>query len=248
MLKQKSYGCKKSNNRGGINMKSVKSVFPMLLVLMVLVLMVLLLPASVVLAQTDNATEPVPVLISEEPPEAKFREGPVVKLRPVTDEITAAGDGLVELFFSNPSLNDVTLEADVYVEVPSGIHVFGEGFGTGAAAGTVYGHFTVPPGSARTIYLNIQADKTAVGETHFAHFTGLYWPQGNKDAYNPISLTHPFTVVEPTDPSRIGEDDGIHGIPGGIAPYWWIILAAVVLGGIAIIFAVRRKTDISIEK
>lgn len=188
--------------------------------------------------------------------EAKFREGPVVKLRPVNDEIDTSKDGLVELFFSNPSLNEVTLQADIYVSVPSGIHVYGEGFGLAGAAGTVYGQFTAPPGTARTIYLNIKADETAAGKTHFIHFSGQYWPEGNKDAYNPISLTHPFKVIEaspnpesptPTNPEQIPEIPGSEA--GGIWMGWWVIIAVVVLGGIATIVAVRsRKTEVSIEK
>lgn len=179
--------------------------------------------------------------------EAKFREGPVVRLRPVTDEINDSQDGLVELFFSNPSLNDVTLVGDVWVSVPSGIHVYGEGFGLATGAGTVYGQFTVPPGMARTINLYIKADTTAVGETHFVHFQGQYWPEGNKDAYNPVSLTHPFSVVEaspnPSDSTPTSEE------LGGIWPGWWVIIGVVVLGGIATIVAVMsRKTEVTIEK
>lgn len=185
--------------------------------------------------------------------EAKFREGPVVKLRPVTDEIDASKDGLVELFFSNPSLNDVTLQGDIYVSVPSGIHVYGEGFGLAAAAGTVYGQFTVPPGTARTIYLNIKADETAVGKTYFIHFSGQYWPDGNKDAYNPISLTHPFNVIKaspnPTDSKPTNPEQVPGSEAGGIWMGWWVILAVVVLGGIGTIVAVMsRRTEVSIEK
>ncbi len=185
--------------------------------------------------------------------EAKFREGPVVKLRPVTDEIDSTNDGLVELFFSNPSLNDVTLQVDVYVSVPSGIHVYGEGFGLAGAAGTVYGQFNAPPGTARTIYLNIKADKTAEGKTHFIHFTGQYWPEGNKDAYNPISLTHPFKVVEaspnPTNSNLTNPEQVPGSEVGGIWIGWWIILAVVILGGIGTIVAVMsRRTEVSIEK
>lgn len=185
--------------------------------------------------------------------EAKFREGPVVRLRPVTDEIDTSRDGLVELFFSNPSLNDVTLQGDIYVSVPSGIHVYGEGFGLAGAAGTVYGQFTAPPGTARTIYLNIKADETAAGKTYFIHFSGLYWPGDNKDAYNPISLTHPFKVLEaspnPTDPTPTSPQQIPGSEVGGIWMGWWIILAVVVLGGIATIVAVRsRRTEVSIEK
>ena len=30
------------------------------------------------------------------------------------------------------------------------------------------------------------------------HFTGLYWPGDDKDAFQQISLTHPLTVNEPS--------------------------------------------------
>ena len=187
--------------------------------------------------------------------EAKFRQGPVVRLRPVTDEINSLQDGLVELFFSNPSLNDVTLQGDIYVSVPSGIHMYGEGFGLAGAAGTVYGQFIAPPGTVRTIYLNIKADETAVGKTYFIHFSGQYWPGENKDAYNPMSLTHPFKVLEaspePEDPEPTQKLPGSEGSDDivGIWVGWWIILAVVVLGGIATIVAVRsRKTEVTIGK
>jgi hypothetical protein len=121
--------------------------------------------------------------------------GPTVVLRPVNDVITENEDGLVELYIDNPSLNDVTLNVDARISVPSGIHVYGEGFGQAGAAGTVYGTFSMPPGSARTIYINIKGEK--IGTTT-VHFSGMYWPGDNKDNYNPISLTHPFEVKEPS--------------------------------------------------
>ena len=185
--------------------------------------------------------------------EAKFRVGPVVKLRPVNDEIDSSRDGLVELSFSNPSLNDVALHGDFYVSVPSGIHVYGQGLGLATAAGTAYGQFTAPPGTARTIYLNIKADETAVGKTYFIHFIGQYWPGDNKDAFNPFSLTHPFTVLEaspnPHDPTPTNPQQIPGSEVGGIWMGWWIILAVVVLGGIATIVAVMsRRTEVTIEK
>jgi len=150
-------------------------------------------PTAVPATNETNVTEtPAPV-----PTEAKFRVGPTVTLRPVNDVIDKSQDGLVELYMNNPSLNDVTLIADVQIAVPSGIHVYGEGFGYGGAAGTVAGKFTVPPGTVRTIHINIKADK--VGD-FTVHFTGLYWPDGDKDAFQQISLTHPLTVEEPSKP------------------------------------------------
>ena len=159
-------------------------------------------PASPVTPAPAPTPTPTPEPVITPPPTVPekntFRVGPVVRLRPLTDEISISQDGLVELFFSNPSLNEVELHADVYISVPSGIHVHGEGFGQASAAGTVYGQFDVPPGTARTININIKADETAAGKTHFVHFSGLYYPDANKDAYNPISLTHPFKVLEPS--------------------------------------------------
>ncbi|MCZ7384419.1 MAG: LamG domain-containing protein, partial [Candidatus Methanoperedens sp.] len=70
---------------------------------------------------------------------AKFRVGPSVTLRPVTEVIEANQDGIVELFMNNPSLNDVTLNVDARISVPSGIHVYGQSFGEAAGAGVVAG-------------------------------------------------------------------------------------------------------------
>ncbi len=141
--------------------------------------------------------------------EQKFRVGPTVVLRPVNDVISENEDGLVELYIDNPSLNDVTLNVDARISVPSGIHVYGEGFGQAGAAGTVYGTFSVPPGTARTIYLDIKGDKVG---TFTVHFSGMYWPGDDKDSYNPISLTHPFEVKEPSaNPEEAPSSDKVAG-------------------------------------
>lgn len=128
----------------------------------------------------------------------KFRVGPSITLRPVTEVIDTNQDGIVELFMNNPSLNDVTLTVDAQIKVPSGIHVYGESFGQAAGAGVVAGTFSVPPGTSRTIVLVIKADKSARIGSHTIQFTGLYYPDENKDAYNPMSLTYSVTVKEPS--------------------------------------------------
>ena len=147
---------------------------------------------------TANATESMTVIATAAvlPTETtlvepKFKVGPTVTLHPVNDVVDKSQDGLVELYMNNPSVNDVTLTADVQISVPSGIHVYGEGFGYGGAAGTVAGKFEVPPGTVRTIHINIKSEKTG---DFMVHFTGLYWPGDDKDAFQQISLTHPFTV------------------------------------------------------
>ena len=180
------------------------------------------------------------------PTEAKFRVGPTVRLRPVNDVINKSQDGLVELYMNNPSLNDVTLTADVQISVPSGIHVYGTGFGSGGAAGTVAGTFTVPPGTVRTIQINIKSEKTG---TFTVHFTGLYWPGDDKDAFQQISLTHPLTVKEPSpkplDPKPTSE--------GGAKelPYTYIIvgcLAVIAIAFIAMMIRKPPKTEVVIEE
>jgi len=179
------------------------------------------------------------------PTEAKFRVGPTVTLRPVNDVIDKSQDGLVELYMNNPSLNDVTLTADVQISVPSGIHVYGEGFGYGAAAGTVAGKFEVPPGTVRTIHINIKSEK--VGD-FTVHFTGLYWPNDDKDAFQQISLTHPLTVNEPSpdplDPEPTGGDKRE-------LPYTYIIIGCLVVIAIAFVALMIRKppkTEVTIEE
>ncbi len=179
------------------------------------------------------------------PTEAKFRVGPTVTLRPVNDVINKSQDGLVELYMNNPSLNDVTLTADVQISVPSGIHVYGAGFASGGAAGTVAGTFTVPPGTVRTIQINIKSEKTG---TSTVHFTGLYWPGNDKDAFQQISLTHPLTVKEPSSkpldpkPTEGGNKE---------LPYTYIIVGCLAVIAIAIIAIMLRKppkTEVVIEE
>jgi hypothetical protein len=194
---------------------------------------------------TENATG-APVA------EQKFRVGPTVVLRPVNDVITENEDGLVELYIDNPSLNEVTLNVDARISVPAGIHVYGQGFAQTGAAGTVYGIFSVPPGSARTIYINIKGEKVG---TSTVHFSGLYWPGENKDDYNPISLSHPFMVEQasknpeeapsfegnnPEEATSSEENGGVKAEGEGSfsAPGFGMLIAAIGLLGV---YAVKRK-------
>ncbi len=187
------------------------------------------------LANVTETAEKVPVL------EQKFRVGPTVVLRPVNDVITADEDGLVELYIDNPSLNDVTLNVDARISVPSGIHVYGQGFGQAGAAGTAYGTFSMPPGSARTIYINIKGDKVG---TYTVHFSGLYWPGDNKDNYNPISLSHPFEVKEPSanpeEAPDLNKNTGLQAEGNGSisTPGFSSLIAAIGLFGV---YISRRK-------
>jgi len=178
------------------------------------------------------------------PTDAKFRIAPTITLRPVNDVIDKSQDGLVELYINNPSLNDVTLTADVQISVPSGIHVYGEGFGYGGAAGTVAGKFEIPPGTVRTININIKGEQVG---TFAVHFTGLYWPGDDKDAFQQMSLTHPLTVKEPSpDPL-----DSTPTSEGNELPYTYIIigcLAVIAVAFIALMIRKPPKTEVVIEE
>lgn len=197
---------------------------------------------------TPTVTTPVvttPPVATPVPTEGKFRVGPSVTLRPVTDLIETNQDGIVELFMNNPSLNEVTLNVDARVSVPSGIHVYGESFGQAAGAGVVAGTFSVPPGTSRTIILVIKADKSARIGSHSIMFTGLYWPGDNKDNFQPMSLTYSVTVKEPSknpdtaDPSNPGAVPKGAETPRPSIPGFGIILA--IFGVFAIARLMPRK-------
>ncbi|MGP8338094.1 MAG: hypothetical protein ACT6FC_07650 [Methanosarcinaceae archaeon] len=164
-----------------------------------------------------------------EPTEAKLRVGPTITLRPVNDVINKSQDGIVELYMNNPSVNDVTLTADVQISVPSGIHVYGEGFTYGGAAGTVAGKFELPPGTVRTIHINIKSEKTG---DFTVHFTGLYWLGDDKDTFQQLSLTHPFKVnepsVNPTEKPNPEKPDNPAPLPSGF-------LAVIALAFVALV-------------
>lgn len=189
---------------------------------------------------TTVVTVQVPTVVATGKAEGKFRVGPTVRIRPLNDVISKDQDGLVELYMDNPSLNDVTLTVDARISVPSGIHVYGQSFGEAGAAGMVYGKFEVPPGSARTINIVIKAEK--IGDFS-AQFSGLYWPGENKDAYQPISLTHPFKVTAPSrDPlaDTSGEAGGNKETPEKKSPGISIIATISIVAIMA--YMLRRRS------
>jgi hypothetical protein len=173
--------------------------------------------------------------------EQKFRAAPTVFLRSVNDVITENEDGLVELYIDNPFLNEVTLNVGVKVNVPAGIHVYGQGFAPTDEAGTVYGIFSVPPGGARAIYISIKGDKVG---TSTINFSGLYWPGDNMDNCKSISLSRPFVVKEisknPEEATRSDKVGGIKSKGEGSfqAPGFGILIAGIGLVGV---YAAKRK-------
>lgn len=202
--------------------------------------------AATTVAPTVTATTAVTTIATTVAPtstvavtQGKFRVGPSVTLRPVIDVIETNQDGIVELFMNNPSLNDVTLNVDARVSVPSGMHVYGESFGQAAGAGVVAGTFSVPPGTSRTIIVVVKADKSARIGSHTLQFTGLYWPGEDKDNYQPLSLTYSVTVKEPSkDPESAPKTTGTE-TPKSQIPGFGAILA--IFGVLTIARLLSRK-------
>ncbi|MCZ7383035.1 MAG: hypothetical protein O8C64_15870 [Candidatus Methanoperedens sp.] len=193
-------------------------------------------PPTTVIPTTVPPTA-VPATTASPATSAKFRVGPSVTLRPVTDVIDTNQDGIVELFMNNPSLNDVTLNVDAQISVPSGIHVYGENFGQAAGAGVVAGTFSVPPGTSRTISVTIKADKSARIGSHTLQFTGLYYPGDNKDNYQPLSLTYSVTVKNPSKeiPEPTQTPTSTPKTPG------FEMLQVIVTVGMAVLLIRRKK-------
>ena len=146
-------------------------------------------------AAEPTATPPPTPTHTPSPANNSFRVGPTVNLRPVNDLIDQDKDGLVEAVFRNPALNDKTMIVEMSVSIPSGFHIYGEGLASDTAAGVASASFTIQPGQSRNIYLNVKSEKVG---TFTIHFSGLYWPDNDKDNFKPISLTHPFTVRAPS--------------------------------------------------
>lgn len=195
--------------------------------------------APTVTATTAVPTTAVPTVTAVVTP-GKFRVGPSVTLRPVTEVIEANSDGIVELFMNNPSLNDVTLNVDARISVPSGIHVYGESFGQGAGAGVVAGTFSVPSGTSRTIILTVKADKSARIGSHTLMFTGLYWPGDDKDNFQPLSLTYSVTVKEASkDPESSPKTTAAPETPKSQIPGFGVVLG--IFGVLTIARLLSRK-------
>ena len=151
-------------------------------------------------APTQPPPTPTPVPPKLDSIVGAFRVPPTSSIRPVKDVISYNQDGLIEVMLRNPVLNDIAMEVELTVSVPSGFHLYGEGLVSDLSAGTASAHYVVHPGHARTIYLNVKAAK--IGSSTL-HFSANFWPAGNKDLFNPISLTHPFTVTEASaDPQK----------------------------------------------
>ena len=130
-----------------------------------------------------------------EPDQPVIRVGPSVRLDVRQDIITADQNALIDLFWDNSALNDQAFEIELAVDVPSGLYLYSEDGAMACAAGRCKGLFSAPPGNVRNMPLTVKADR--IGE-YFIHMNGRYWPEGDLDRWNPISLSTGLTVTEPS--------------------------------------------------
>lgn len=128
-----------------------------------------------------------------------FEVPPEVGLRPTNDVINSDEDGVIEATMFNSGLNRVNLLVELTLAVPSGIHISSSdgSFNSGAGRGTT--KYIVEPGQRRNITFYVQADK--VGKFTVTS-SSKYWPEGRESLWNPITLSHPFTVEQATGRSR----------------------------------------------
>lgn len=171
--------------------------------------------------------------------ESKFRVNPTVVVRPVNDVIDKSQDGMIELFVLNPSINNVTLNLEVTISMPSGINVYGTAFAKAGAAGTYYGFFSIPPGESRVMYVLIKGEKIG---SHTLNVTGHYWPDENKNALILFSLNHSFMVKETS------KEENTSLFPPNVALFqlikdntWIFVIIGVICSIILVIFGLSGE-------
>ncbi len=132
-----------------------------------------------------------------------LREGMQVRLQNVVDTITTSQDGHIELSFRNPPVNDCTVEADLRITVPQNIIPLAKEGAISGTASTLNAFVEAPEGSERSLKMDFKGQE--VGE-YFISFSGTYWPKGNKDRFQPITLQQKLTVESQSDPDTIPVD------------------------------------------
>ncbi len=178
--------------------------------------------SSISVAQ-ENSSTPV------ETQEQAFRFGPTVTFQSLNSEINKTQNGTVELFLKNPSLNNVILEVDMNVSIPSDVQIYSEDSSMSVGIGTVNEHFSLLPGSSKTITLHIIGERTG---TFSVHSKVNYWPGKNKNDFNTISQDSSFDVTQFSN-SKQSPSGHIHDTPGlGVASSILILM---------MIFILRRK-------
>jgi len=130
--------------------------------------------------------------------------------------------------------------------VPQNIIVIGKEGVSSGGAGTLNAVVKIPEGGERVLAMDLKGMRKG---SYIMSFRGTYWPQGNKDLYQPITLQQTLTVIEPSadqsiPPTEQKVANGTAGQPGqetspdkpsglleesGGMPIWIIVLIVLVV-------------------
>jgi len=201
------------------NKKELVTVRKLFLIICLTFLIVNVAFVSIDAAQKNSST---PV----ETQEQAFSIGPTVTFQSFNSEINTIQNGTVELFLKNPSLNNVTLEVDMNVSVPSDVHIYSEDGSMSGEVGTVNGHFSVLPGSSKTVTLHIIGERTG---TFSVHSNINYWPDKNKNYLSTMSQDSSFEVTQFSNSTQ-STPRSSHDTPGlGVASSILILMMLCIL-------------------
>ena len=122
---------------------------------------------------------------------SEFRVSPEVNVYMPVDELKLGENGIIELTIHNPIANDVILNGELSLRVPSNVVVEG-GDINDCGGGKYYLQFSAKPGESKTITLYLKYPEEG---KYTIDAKGLYWPDEDKDNYKDIKL-HKVVVVD----------------------------------------------------
>jgi hypothetical protein len=126
-----------------------------------------------------------------------LRTGIQVRLQNVVDKITRVQDGHLELSFRNPAVNDCPVDTDLRIAFPTNLVVYGkEGIESGTTGTLNAVAREIPPGGERTSAADFRCQNSG---TYVVSFSGTYWPTGNKDLFQPITLQQSLICEESSE-------------------------------------------------
>ena len=128
----------------------------------------------------------------------EFFVNPTVEINMANNVISSDRNGVMEVMVVNSPLNNVNLNMDLHINVPSDIHVYGDGFEITPTDDGHYCAFEVPLGTREVFQVYFRSEE--IGEFNFT-LDGLYYPKGNKDFSNSISGDYSLIVTSESSAS-----------------------------------------------
>lgn len=129
-----------------------------------------------------------------------FRRDPSVVFQPTNTKITKNTDGAIELYISNPEVNDATLRVCAEIYVPPNLHLYGLRGGDTGGTGVVTVEFDIAPGGSRRVEAFIRSTRTGV---YILDCNATYYPVGHKELASDISSSYEMTVEATPAPTVV---------------------------------------------